>query len=207
MSGGGPGGEGGGEGAGRGSGARLGRGARRGSGAGRGAGVRVGVVASRPRAVSVPIAQSSPLERVKLRTTWWTCHRHAGYARIRSLAGPGVGAAAEGSRLERRLSRRQVLAAAGGVGVLAAIGADESIPWPQREPASLAGATGQSSGYAPDGTAGATAALPLHDVELLDSTFSENMARNTAYLVFLDHERMLRPFRLNYGQTTDALPC
>jgi DUF1680 family protein len=109
--------------------------------------------------------------------------------------------------VERRLSRRQVLAAAGGVGVLAAIGADSAISWPQREPASLAGAIGHSTGYAPDGTAGAMAALPLHDVELLDSTFSQNMARNTTYLLFLDPERMLRSFRLNYGQPTNAQPC
>ena len=109
--------------------------------------------------------------------------------------------------MERRLSRRQVLAAAGGVGVLAAVGADESVPWPDREPASLAGAMGHSTGYAPDGAAGAMAALPLHDVELLDSSFSQNMARNTSYLLFLDQERMLRSFRLNYGQTTDAQPC
>jgi uncharacterized protein len=62
-------------------------------------------------------------------------------------------------------------------------------------------------GYAPDGAAGRAAALPLRDVELLDSPFRDNQARNTAYLLFLDPDRMLRPFRLNYGVSTQAQPC
>ena len=62
-------------------------------------------------------------------------------------------------------------------------------------------------GYAPDGTAGRAAALPLRDVELLASPFLDNQGRNTAYLLFLDPERMLRPFRLNYGVDTQAQPC
>ena len=62
-------------------------------------------------------------------------------------------------------------------------------------------------GYAPDGTAGRAAALPLRDVELLDSPFLANQGRNTAYLLFLDPDRMLRPFRLNYGVPSSAQPC
>jgi DUF1680 family protein len=62
-------------------------------------------------------------------------------------------------------------------------------------------------GYAPDGTAGRTAALPLADVQLLDNPFRDNQARNTAYLLFLDPDRMLRPFRLNYGVPSSAQPC
>jgi DUF1680 family protein len=62
-------------------------------------------------------------------------------------------------------------------------------------------------GYAPDGMAGRAAALPLRDVELLDSPFRDNQGRNTAYLLFLDPDRMLRPFRLNYGVSTQAQPC
>ena len=62
-------------------------------------------------------------------------------------------------------------------------------------------------GYAPDGTAGRAAALPLRDVELLDSPFLANQGRNTAYLLFLDLDRMLRPFRLNYGLPSSAQPC
>jgi DUF1680 family protein len=62
------------------------------------------------------------------------------------------------------------------------------------------------TGYAPDGTAGRTAALPLQSVRLLDSPFKANQARNTDYLLFLDPERMLRSFRLNYGQHPTAPP-
>jgi uncharacterized protein len=62
-------------------------------------------------------------------------------------------------------------------------------------------------GYAPDGAAGRAAALPLRDVELLASPFLDNQARNAAYLLYLDPERMLRPFRLNYGLDTQAQPC
>ena len=62
------------------------------------------------------------------------------------------------------------------------------------------------TGYAPDGSAGAVAAFPLSDVRLLDSPFRDNQLRNLAYLQFLDPERMLRAFRLNYGQATAAAP-
>ena len=75
------------------------------------------------------------------------------------------------------------------------------------ELASTANAKPIPGGYAPDGTAGRAAALPLHDVELLASPFLDNQARNTAYLLFLDPDRMLRPFRLNYGLPTSAEPC
>jgi DUF1680 family protein len=111
----------------------------------------------------------------------------------------------------RRLSRRQVLAALGGAGALAAAGAllpgDAATPGRDGEPAQLAGAAVVSTGYAPDGRAGRTAAFKLQDVGLLRSTFSQNQARNTTYLQFLDPERMLRSFRLNYGVATAALPC
>jgi uncharacterized protein len=73
-------------------------------------------------------------------------------------------------------------------------------------PAVFRSAPPQPSGYAPDGTAGRAAALPLKDVKLLDSPFRQNQARNTSYLKFLDPERMLRSFRLNYGETSDAEP-
>ncbi len=64
----------------------------------------------------------------------------------------------------------------------------------------------EPSGYAPDGTAGRAAALPLNAVQLLDSPFRQNQARNTTYLLFLDPERMLRSFRLNYGEPSTAEP-
>ena len=119
--------------------------------------------------------------------------------------------AGEGGVPRTRLSRRQALAALGGAGVAAAGGAllagDRSTPWPDGEPAQLAGATAVSTGYAPDGLAGRTAAFALHDVALLNSAFSQNQARNTEYLNFLDTERMLRSFRLNYGLPSTAQPC
>ncbi len=47
---------------------------------------------------------------------------------------------------------------------------------------------------------------PAEGVKLLDSPFRQNQARNTTYLQFLDPERMLRSFRLNYGETSAAEP-
>ena len=80
---------------------------------------------------------------------------------------------------------------------------DPPPPAPAPNPPSIAP---QPSGYAPDGTAGRAAALPLSTVQLLDSPFRQNQARNTTYLLFLDPERMLRSFRLNYGQSSTAEP-
>jgi len=64
-----------------------------------------------------------------------------------------------------------------------------------------------TTGYAPDGTAGARAAFPLAHVRLLDSPFLGNQRRNLDYLLFLDPDRMLHTFRLNYGQPSAALAC
>jgi uncharacterized protein len=111
------------------------------------------------------------------------------------------------------LSRRRALTVLGvGVGALAAeqaLVADE-MPTEAAAPASAPPAnpraTAVPGGYAPDGTAGRHAALPLDQVQLLDSPFRDNQARNTSYLLFLDPERMLRSFRLNYGQPSAAEP-
>ena len=43
-------------------------------------------------------------------------------------------------------------------------------------------------------------------MQLLDSPFRQNQARNAAYLLFLDPERMLGSFRLNYGEPSAAEP-
>ncbi len=111
---------------------------------------------------------------------------HGGLSRRRALTVFGAGAAA--------LIAEQTLVADGfSVGSTTPAGTS----------ANLAPVPG---GYAPDGTAGRTAALPLNAVELLDSPFRDNQARNTAYLLFLDPERMLRSFRLNYGQPAKAEP-
>jgi uncharacterized protein len=113
----------------------------------------------------------------------------------------------------RGLSRREALVLL-GVGALAV---EQALPGdsaprgltgpPGLGPVGLAPANPLPTGYAPDGTAGRAAALPLTDVQLLGSPFRDNQSRNTAYLLFLDPERMLRPFRVNYGLPTSAQPC
>jgi DUF1680 family protein len=107
------------------------------------------------------------------------------------------------------LSRRRALTVFGiGAGALIAEQAlvADGIP-PAAGPQSQArSAPPEPSGYAPNGTAGRAAALPLGAVQLLDSPFRLNQARNTTYLLFLDPERMLRSFRINYGEPTTAEP-
>ncbi len=71
-------------------------------------------------------------------------------------------------------------------------------------PAADAYAPGAS--YAPDGTAGRAAAIPRADVRLLPGPFRDNERRNLDYLLFLDPDRMLRSFRLNYGLASPAAP-
>src|SRR6516162_8388297 len=107
------------------------------------------------------------------------------------------------------LSRRRALTVLGiGAGALIAEQAlvADGIP-PAAGPAGEAGSVPpEPGGYAPDGTAGRAAALPLDAVRLLDSPFRQNQARNLAYLLFLDPERMLRSFRVNYGEPSTAEP-
>src|SRR5580704_4071745 len=68
------------------------------------------------------------------------------------------------------------------------------------------GAYAPGAAYAPDGTAGKTAAVPRADVRLLDGQFYGNQQRNLAYLLFLDPDRMLRSFLVNYGLPVRAMP-
>jgi DUF1680 family protein len=123
--------------------------------------------------------------------------------------GPATPGEPETPRARKGLSRRQALTALGiGAGALIAEQAlvADGIP-PAAGPAARARfAPTEPSGYAPDGTAGRAAALPLDAVQLLDSPFRQNQARNTTYLLFLDPERMLRSFRLNYGESSAAEP-
>ncbi len=65
---------------------------------------------------------------------------------------------------------------------------------------------GWTSGYVADGTAGLARAFPLSAVRLRPSPFRANQARNTNYLLFLDPDRMLHTFRLNYGLPSRAKP-
>ncbi len=116
----------------------------------------------------------------------------------------------------REITRRQALAAVLGGGVLAADGVylgsgvyhgdGQSSAWWGDISAGPVYRLG-ASGYTPDGTAGAAAAYPLSAVRLLDSPFRDNQLRNLSYLRFLDPERMLHTFRLNYGRPSAARPC
>jgi uncharacterized protein len=114
----------------------------------------------------------------------------------------------EVSKAKTGLSRRQALTVLGvGAGALIAeqvLVSDGTPPSPSAQPGPSVAP--QPSGYAPDGTSGRAAALPLSTVQLLDSPFRQNQARNTTYLLFLDPERMLRSFRLNYGLASTAEP-
>jgi DUF1680 family protein len=116
----------------------------------------------------------------------------------------------------RQVTRRQAITLFGGGAFLAADAAFLAH-W---QPASWWGAamTGDTSryspcyplgesGYAPDGTAGRTAAYPLSRMRLLDGPFLDNQLRNLSYLLFLDPDRMLHTFRLNYGRPSPARPC
>lgn len=130
-----------------------------------------------------------------------------------------------GAAARTGITRRQAVAVLGGGAVLAAEAAwmsgrqpaswwtaagpavpGESSAWPD-SPAYAPGYPLGSSGYAPDGVAGSTAAYPLSAVRLLDSPFRANQLRNLDYLLFLDPNRMLHTFRLNYGRPSTATPC
>ena len=107
------------------------------------------------------------------------------------------------------LSRRRALTVFGiGAGALIAeqVLVADGIPPTAAPEAEARSAPPEPSGYAPDGTAGRAAALPLDAVRLLDSPFRQNQARNLTYLLFLDPERMLRSFRWNYGEPSEAEP-
>ena len=105
------------------------------------------------------------------------------------------------SRSPTGLSRRQALTVLGaGAGALIAEQAlvADGIP-PSRQPSARTqhrAATQRLRAGRHLGPCRRPAAQP---VQLLDSPFRQNQARNTTYLLFLDPERMLRSFRLNYG--------
>ena len=106
------------------------------------------------------------------------------------------------------LRRREALAVLGGAAILAGgsayLGVAGTCSASPRPGARDAYAPGES--YAPDGTAGKSAAVPRADVRLLGGPFKDSQQRNLAYLLFLDPDRMLRSFRVNYGVPVRAVP-
>jgi uncharacterized protein len=106
------------------------------------------------------------------------------------------------------LRRREALTAlgatailAGGAAYLGVAGTCSASPRPIAPDAYTPSGT-----YAPDGTAGKTAAVQRADVRLLGGPFQDSQQRNLAYLLFLDPDRMLRSFRVNYGVPVRAMP-
>jgi DUF1680 family protein len=106
----------------------------------------------------------------------------------------------------RLLSRRQVIATAVGASALVAEAVYLTSRTTPTTPPITTVAKPTHTGYAPDGTAGSTAAFPLDHVTLGTSVFKSNQGRNTDYLHFLDPDRMLRAFHLNYGIKDTAVP-
>ncbi len=109
--------------------------------------------------------------------------------------------------------RREVFQMLGGAAIIAGASAYAGVAAARHaSPTSITpdayapGAYAPGAAYAPDGTAGKTAAVPRADVRLLDGQFYGNQQRDLAYLLFLDPDRMLRSFLINYGLPTSAAP-
>ena len=127
-------------------------------------------------------------------------------------AGPASPAGRAG---QGRLSRREALALFGAGALVAEqallLKSGSSLPAAPAG-ASLAGLHDTSprpGGYAPNGTAGRTAALPLSSVELLASpSLQLNQARNTSYLLFVDPAlACCTPSGSTTGCLSAATPC
>ncbi len=114
------------------------------------------------------------------------------------------------------MRRRQAITLIGGAVLLAGEGAylasrharglAEAFTPAAGSAAPVPDAYAPGASYAPDGTAGRAAAVPRAGVRLLPGPFHDNAHRNLDYLLFLDADRMLRSFRLNYGLSTHAAP-
>ncbi|MEU0037472.1 beta-L-arabinofuranosidase domain-containing protein [Streptomyces sp. NPDC006333] len=92
--------------------------------------------------------------------------------------------------------RRQVLFTASAAAAVTTLG---SVP--------SARAADHGPDAPPRGTRPALAAFDLSDVRLLESPFLANMRRTSAYLLFVDPDRLLHSFRLNAGLPSAAEPC
>src|SRR6266851_452192 len=133
--------------------------------------------------------------------------RPAGGQPQRQATGHERTLAEEAGMTSRPVSRRNLLASAGGIAagalltgeLLAARRSAGTVP---RSATGLAGAGAR--GYVPDGTAGLAAAFPLAGVRLLASPFRANQARNTSYLLFVEPDRLLHMFRVTCGLRSAA---
>ncbi|MER7999873.1 beta-L-arabinofuranosidase domain-containing protein [Streptomyces sp. NPDC095613] len=111
--------------------------------------------------------------------------------------------------MTRPLDRRHFLTtAAGGATAAALVAAGDTTA-----SAAPAPAGGPPTGPHTRGGEAARAAapvvqpFPLGAVTLLASAFKDNQSRNTAYLRFVDLDRLLHTFRLNVGLASGAAPC
>lgn len=95
------------------------------------------------------------------------------------------------------LGRRHVLAATGTAAAAATVATDG------------AGAAHAATRIAPaaPGTGTGTRPFPLGAVTLLDGPFRDNQRRTSAYLRFVDIDRLLHTFRTHVGLPSDAEPC
>ena len=92
------------------------------------------------------------------------------------------------------------LVAAGGPGAPAAAARSSA---PAEHPPSRSAPSDGGGHRAP----GAVGPFPLGAVTLLASAFKDNQSRNSAYLRFVDLDRLLHTFRLNVGLPSSAQPC
>ncbi|WP_432162099.1 beta-L-arabinofuranosidase domain-containing protein [Streptomyces tendae] len=107
-------------------------------------------------------------------------------------------------------SRRQVLFTASAAAAATAIPTVSAGAAAPTAPAAPAPSTAAAAPRPADGMRRPRPALdafPLSAVRLLDSPFRANMRRTCAYLLFVDHDRLLHTFRLNVGLPSSAEPC
>ncbi|WP_305125856.1 glycoside hydrolase family 127 protein [Streptomyces odontomachi] len=107
------------------------------------------------------------------------------------------------------LHRRHFLAAAGGTAALLATGATRATAAPGTHGTAHSG-TARAGAAGSGGTPRAASTVqpfPLTAVTLLSSAFKDNQARNSAYLRYVDIDRLLYTFRRNVGVSSSAQPC
>ncbi|GHJ40069.1 glycoside hydrolase family 127 protein [Streptomyces sp. TS71-3] len=102
------------------------------------------------------------------------------------------------------LGRRHFLAAAGGAAAVVAAGSTPALAAP---PAADGGTAAAPAAGSSPRAASAVRPFPLTAVSLLPGVFRDNQARNSAYLRFVDINRLLHTFRRNVGIVSSAQPC